>query len=273
MKKKILVKFENTFVKVPMDYITLDVPNEEGEGQESTRGVLLHGNISELHIRPNENANILQAIVPNLSFDIRFPRTVRNIGNGYNDEAQNAFSEVLRTYKRKHSSLKVRSRLGIEMKVKYNKDNMSLHRDAIHMRVAGTGKAVLFPNVYPDGRICWGDSNQLPNCNKPDYMVNRLVNLFFNAPFNQDLSRKRTKKANCVRYIQHCMVRLANLDGWTAREKEHIETWLQGERRRANRENGQEYDVNAYNIWLMVSIFEDDICEVASHICSETVSF
>lgn len=273
MKKKIIVKLEESFIKVPMDYITLDVPNEEEEGQENNRGVLLHGNISELRMNPNSTANVLQAIVPNLSFDVRFPRTVSNIGDGYSNEAENAFSEVLRTYKRKHGKLKVRSRLGIEMTVKYNKDNMSMHRDAIKMRVAGTGKSVLFPNVYPEGRVCWGDSNQLPNCTKPDYMVNRLVNLFFNAPFNRDLSRKRTKTANCVRYIQNCLVRLPDLTGWTENEKANIGTWLQGEKRRANRENGQEYDVNAYNIWLMASIFEDDICEVASHISSDTVSF
>lgn len=50
--------------------------------------------------------------------------------------------------------------------------------------------AAPFPNVYPDGRICWG-KNPFPKINQEK--AQDVWNLFFSAPFNGDLASDKSK--------------------------------------------------------------------------------
>jgi hypothetical protein len=47
-----------------------------------------------------------------------------------------------------------------------------------------------FPNIYPDGRICWGQ-NSVPAVDPAD--ARQIWNLFFEAPFNHDLAGKKMR--------------------------------------------------------------------------------
>lgn len=278
MKKKILVKTGDTFVKVPMDYITLDVPNEGEEEVEIDNGIIIKGNMSELKINQGEHTNKIIALVPHIQADVAFPRNIGSLRVSYNNDVKMAYTRVRDAYKRKHRKLKIRSRVGLEIRFDFQKDGLTIHRNSVNMRVAGSKKEVLFPNVYTgDGRICWGDGNTLPSCEKPEQMANRLVQLFFNAPFNLDLGDKYVKISLYLQYIQHCIDRVRSLTAWTEAEKRDMLTWLQAEAQQVRQERTNSSSGNclakAYIVWLMTSIFEDDICEVASHISSSTLEF
>ena len=48
-----------------------------------------------------------------------------------------------------------------------------------------------FPNVYNDGKICWGSSNTPPEATPAS--ARRAWEMFFSLPFNQDLATRKSK--------------------------------------------------------------------------------
>jgi hypothetical protein len=63
-----------------------------------------------------------------------------------------------------------------------------------------------FPNVYPDGRICWGTGNPVPEADAGN--ARAVWELFFKTPFNQDLAQGKSGE-----FPVDCREQLRNLSG------------------------------------------------------------
>jgi len=66
-----------------------------------------------------------------------------------------------------------------------------------------------FPNIYPDDHICWGNNKNLPKAGQET--IEEVWKLFFAAPFNADLSTRKSKS-----HGEDLLDFLLSLDGKTA---------------------------------------------------------
>lgn len=276
MKKKVVIKVDDSLLKVPMDYLTLDVPSEDMEEDDGGESLKIKGNISSLSFADGNGFVI--ANVPNIHSEINVSIVITEIDAEYSTSVRQAYRNVYQAYIKRHKKLKIISRVGVQMWFKYDTSTLKVHGASVKLRSALNNKELLIPNVYTgDGKICWGRGNSLPDYEKPEYMASGLMAVFLNAPFNIDLSTKELRAQDYVKYIRSCQSRVAALD-WTAAEKRHLATWLDGELAKVHSVVGEltPYSVlkrSSYLIILMTSIFEDDICELAGFIHTKQIKF
>ncbi|MFV1457556.1 hypothetical protein [Bacillus mycoides] len=274
--KKIVIQVNDKFLKVPMNYLTLDVPEDEADEDMSRESIQIRGTISSLSC--SGGIGTIYATIPNIYMEMKVSRPLADLDLKYSDELVRVYSKVCAIYKRKYKKLKIKSRVGVQMKIKYDLDTLKIDGDDVRLRSVIDDRELLIPNVYKGtGKICWGRGNTVPDFEKPEYMAGGLMTAFLTAPFNNDLTAKELRAYQYVRYLQACNRRVSGLD-WSQGDKNLLKTWVDGEIRYVYGKVGDitlksEVTRNSYILILLASIFEDDICELSGFIHSKQLKF